>query len=448
MTSQPPTPSLVALPSSPTSALPSQPSRPAPALSVKATVPTVAPASNAAAPAIEGAISPTFRVLQSLALALALPLPHIRSLRDGSAAVGGPDAPQGFAAVASVVGAAVCVLVSSAGGCCSAQLPLTLAATADERSDRAREEAWRQVRSAKAYFISLQAFSFLSLFPAAVAASTRCHQPKLHQRSRSYRPFGSCLSRQRASAGCPVTRPHVVAAGRRRAAGGCSHVHLQVPAQPQIEPNPPLVLRFNASSRSTLHGAPVPPSHSLDVRRQVFKFSIRVAAAAAPCNFSCAVMGGSLLVQSVLGSRSGSGSLSIAAYVAPGGSIKKPGALVHSVALQLLRPLFVMQCGGPGVSLADLPHEVLVLVCDQLPPRHAALLARCSRSLCSASSSSLAQRRQKLQQQAAQQRGQTGSVRSRWGGSGHWVDPPVADDHPSPYWAWLGIAFSRNIRRY
>ena len=225
-------------------------------------------------------------------------------------------------------------------------------------------------------------------------------------------------------------------------------MHLQVQRNLTLNQNPVELCVFNASSRSTLHGAPDPPSQYLDVRRQVFKFGIRVAAAAAPCDFSCAVMGGSLLIQSVLGSRSGSGSLSIAAYVAPGGSIKKPGALVHSVALQLLRPLFVLQCGGPGVSLADLPHEVMVLVCDQLPPRHAALLARCSRSLCSASSSSLSQRRQKLQQEAAQHRGQAGSVRSRWGGSGHWVAPPVPDDHPSPYWAWLGIALSRNIRRY
>jgi hypothetical protein len=128
--------------------------------------------------------------------------------------------------------------------------------------------------------------------------------------------------------------------------------------------------------------------------------------------------------------------------------MKKSGALVHSVALQLLRPLFVMQCGGPGVSLADLPHEVLVLVCDHLPPRHAAKLARCSRSLCSASSNSLAQRRQELQKEVEQQRGQPVSLRSRWGGNGHWVAPPVIHDYPSPYSAWLGIMFSRNIRRY
>ena len=199
---------------------------------------------------------------------------------------------------------------------------------------------------------------------------------------------------------------------------------------------------------STLHGPPAPPSYTLDVRRQVFKFSIQVTPAAAPCDFSCAVLGGSVLVQSVLGSRSGSGALSVAAHVARDGSINKAGALVHNVALQLLRPWFVLQCGGPGLSLADLPHEILVLVCDQLPPRHAAPLARCNRSLCSASSSSLAQRRQKLQDEVEQHRGQTASVRSRWGGSGHWVAPPVFDDYPSPYLAWLRILLSRNIRRY
>ncbi len=199
---------------------------------------------------------------------------------------------------------------------------------------------------------------------------------------------------------------------------------------------------------STLHGPPAPPSYTLDVRRQVFKFSIQVSAAEAPCDFSCAVVGGGVLVQSVLGSRSGSGALSVAAHVARDGSINKSGALVHNVALQLLRPLFVLQCGGPGLSLADLPHNFFVLLCDQLPPRHAALLARCNRSLCSASSSSLAQRRQKPQDEAEQQRGQTVSVRSRWGGGGHWVVPPVFDDYPSPYLAWLRILLSRNIRRY
>jgi hypothetical protein len=100
-------------------------------------------------------MSPTFQVLQSLTLALALPHPHIRSLRDGSAAVGGPDTTQGFAAVACVVGASICVLVSSAGGCCSAQLPLILSATADVPCERAKEEAWRQVCSAAARTLHL-----------------------------------------------------------------------------------------------------------------------------------------------------------------------------------------------------------------------------------------------------------------------------------------------------
>lgn len=190
---------------------------------------------------------------------------------------------------------------------------------------------------------------------------------------------------------------------------------------------------LNSLFRSTLHGAPAPPSYSLDMRRQLLRFSIKVAAAAAPCDFSCAVMGGSLLVQSVLGARSGSGSLSVAFHVGPDGCIKNAGALVHAVALQLLRPLFALQCGGPGVSLADLPHEVLLLVCDQLPPHNAALLARCSRSLCSASSCSLAQRRQQLLQEAEQQRGQRARVRSGWGGSGHWVVPPMPQ---APYAAW------------
>jgi hypothetical protein len=140
-----------------------------------------------------------------------------------------------------------------------------------------------------------------------------------------------------------------------------------------------------------------------------------------------------VLVQSALGQRSGSGSFSTAAHVGPDTSIKNCGLLVHSVVLQLLRPLFALQCGGPGVSLADLPHELLVLVCDHLPPRHAALLARCSHSLCSASSSSLVRRRQKLQLEAEQQRGQMSRVTSRWGGSGHWVLPPPAH---IPYATW------------
>jgi hypothetical protein len=199
--------------------------------------------------------------------------------------------------------------------------------------------------------------------------------------------------------------------------------------------------------RSTLHGAPAAPSCAVDLRRRLFKFTIRTQPAAAACHFSCAVVGGSLLIQSVLGPRCGSGSLPIASYVAADGSIRKPGTLVHNVALQLLRPLFVLQCGGPGVSLADLPHEVLILVCDQLPPRHAALLARCSRSLCSASSSSLVQRRQQLLQQQ-QQHGQPARVRSRWGGSGHWIAPPMLDDYPSPYLAWLRNQISRNMRLY
>ncbi len=95
-----------------------------------------------------GDFSPTFSVLHSLAMSLSLPLPHIRRLRDGSAAVRGGDAALGLTAVASIVGAAVCVLVSSSGGCCSAQLPLLFASPADGQSNRAGEEAWKQVTRA------------------------------------------------------------------------------------------------------------------------------------------------------------------------------------------------------------------------------------------------------------------------------------------------------------
>ena len=200
------------------------------------------------------------------------------------------------------------------------------------------------------------------------------------------------------------------------------------------------------SWRSTVDGASAAMSYAVDQRRQLLRFSIRTLPAAATCDFSCAVLGGSLLVQSVLGSRSGAGSLSIAAYVGPDGNIRKSEALVHNVALQLLRPLFVLQCGGPGVSLADLPHEVLVLVCDQLPPRNAALLARCCRNLCSASSSSLAQRRQAMKQRADQLQGQPVRVRSSWGGSGHWVAPPMFDDYPSPQSVWLRNQLNRVSR--
>jgi hypothetical protein len=154
-------------------------------------------------------------------------------------------------------------------------------------------------------------------------------------------------------------------------------------------------------------------------------------------------VGGSLLVQSALGSRSGSGSFTIASYLGQDGNIKKAGALVHNVTLQLLRPLFVLQCGGPGLSLSDLPHEVLVLVCAQLPPRNAALLARCSRNLCSASSSSLAQRRQALQQHTDQERVQPARTRSRWGGSGYWVSPPIFDDSPSVHLTLLRNRLNR-----
>ena len=212
MTTQPPSPSPAALSdsvSSPTSPLSSTTSNPAlplppppppspppssdpPATSAPALSSIAAPVPTTPAPAT---VSPTFHVLQSLALALAQPATHIRVLRDGSAAVGGGSA-QGFSAVASIVGAAVCVLVSSAGGCCCAQLPLisTTADSSDAGGGRAREEAWKQVTLAAAN----PSRPLLTLpFPsAAVAASASCRQSKLHQRGRSCRPCSSGPSRE------------------------------------------------------------------------------------------------------------------------------------------------------------------------------------------------------------------------------------------------------------
>jgi hypothetical protein len=140
-----------ASPTSPAARQPALSPEPAPA---PATAAAPAPATAAAAASASrtdvyvpaGDFSPTFSVLQSLAMSLSLPLPHIRRLRDGSAAVRGGDAAHGLTAVASIVGAAVCVLVSSSGGCCSAQLPLLFASPADGPSNRAGEEAWKQVR--------------------------------------------------------------------------------------------------------------------------------------------------------------------------------------------------------------------------------------------------------------------------------------------------------------
>lgn len=345
--------------------------------------------------------SPASHVLQSLVVALGLPHPHIRVLRDGSAAARGVDAAHDFSAVAAVVGTAVCILVSSAGGVCTAQLPLLFAATVDAPSDRARDEAWKQL---------------------------------LQQAHAVIRP--NSISKKAADAlsqVAPFVNERAHAAVSRDA------------ALSQLGPAGLLAAAVLCIC-STVDGASAAMSYAVDQRRQLLRFSIRTLPAAATCDFSCAVLGGSLLVQSVLGSRSGAGSLSIAAYVGPDGNIRKSEALVHNVALQLLRPLFVLQCGGPGVSLADLPHEVLVLVCDQLPPRNAALLARCCRNLCSASSSSLAQRRQAMKQRADQLQGQPVRVRSSWGGSGHWVAPPMFDDYPSPQSVWLRNQLNRVSR--
>jgi hypothetical protein len=141
--SLPPAP--VSLPSAPNS-LPSAPVSLPPAPVPAPPVATIAVTSSRAdIPVPTSDFSPTFFVLQSLATSLSLPQPHIRRLRDGSAAARGGTTAQGFSAVASIVGAAVCVLVSSAGGCCSAQLPLLCATAADPPSSRAAEEAWKQV---------------------------------------------------------------------------------------------------------------------------------------------------------------------------------------------------------------------------------------------------------------------------------------------------------------
>lgn len=139
--------------------------------------------------------SPASHVLQSLVVALGLPHPHIRVLRDGSAAARGVDAAHDFSAVAAVVGTAVCILVSSAGGVCTAQLPLLFAATADAPSDRARDEAWKQVRVVACHSVLLPphfACSFCrKLMQSSVRTPSAKKQPmhfhKLHLLSTSAR---------------------------------------------------------------------------------------------------------------------------------------------------------------------------------------------------------------------------------------------------------------------
>ena len=186
-----------------------------------------APGQVTAAP-LPSDTSPTFHALQSLAIALALPHPHIRLLRDGSAAAEGLHS--SFFAVASVVGPAVCVLLSSSGGSCSAQLPLLSTASADAPGVKASEEAWRQVRPlhSRARYSLSPAFSCCSC-PTAAATGPCCYQPQHHHRSGCRRSFGSVFSPQRSGSSCTVARPHIGAVRSRRPAGGCSHVHLQVP---------------------------------------------------------------------------------------------------------------------------------------------------------------------------------------------------------------------------
>jgi hypothetical protein len=201
----------------------------APRIFISEPAPTSASASvQVTAALLPSDTSPTFHALQSLAIALALPHPHIRLLRDGSAAAEGLHS--SFVAVASVVGPAVCVLLSSSGGSCSAQLPLLSTASADAPGVKASEEAWRQVRPlhSRARYSLSPVFSCCSS-PTAAATGPCCYQPQHHHRSGCRRPFGSVLSSQRSRASCTVARPHIGAVRSRWPAGGCGHVHLQVP---------------------------------------------------------------------------------------------------------------------------------------------------------------------------------------------------------------------------
>jgi hypothetical protein len=182
--------------------------------------------------------SPASHVLQSLVVALGLPHPHIRVLRDGSAAARGVDAAHDFSAVAAVVGTAVCILVSSAGGVCTAQLPLLFAATVDAPSDRARDEAWKQVRVVACHSVLLPHTLAIPLIsPAAFAASSCSHPSELHQQKSSRCTFTSRTFCQRARACCCISRRCFIAAGARRAACCGSVVHLQVRG---TSPFPPL----------------------------------------------------------------------------------------------------------------------------------------------------------------------------------------------------------------